>query len=229
MGRISVNHLACLGALFLALGGAGLGCGNSEPQTANEKAVAKLEDAGITQEQAKEEVRRINRQVMKRARREKEASDEKAVREAATKNHHPESTATATCTLEGKRAADVSLEYTSEGFDLTFAGQPVPSNGTALYSATVFDDTGEHGVQLGVKYLDGEQIAYFVFSFDTYEQTNLNGAASVNGNTVSASFPAADLGPLRKADPASWSAAFSVEGNDVGECPGGIDSLPFPR
>lgn len=217
-----MKHLACLGALFLVLSGVGLGCGDSEPQTANEKAVAKLEDAGMPPEQAKEEVRRINARVANKGQREKEAHERQA------KNHGPESAATATCTLKGKRMADVSLKYTSEGFDLTFTGQPVPPSGTALYSATVFDRTGEHGVQLGIKYLDGEQIGYFVFSFDTSEQTNLDGAASVSGSTVSASFPASDLGPFRETEPASWSAAFSVEGRDVGECPGGIDSLPFP-
>lgn len=222
-----MKHLACLGALFLVLSGVGFGCGDSEPQTANEKAIAKLEDAGMTLEQAREEVQRINRQVTKRVQREKETFDEQAARKPVTRPQHSESTKV-TCTLEGKRAADVSLEHTSEGFDLTFIGQPIPPSGTALYSATVFDETGEHGAQLGMKYLDGEQIAYFIFSFDTYEQINLNGSALVSDNTVSGSFPTGDLGPLREAGPASWSAAFSVEGTDVGECPGGTNSLPFP-
>lgn len=134
----------------------------------------------------------------------------------------------ATCTLVGKRKAQVTLEYGDSGFDLTFIGQPVPRRGTALYSATVFDESGEYGDQLGMKFLNGKQVAYFVFSVDTSEQTNLDGAATVNGDTVSGTFPAGDLGQLADAGPASWSAAFNVEGSDVGECPGGIDSLPFP-
>ena len=135
----------------------------------------------------------------------------------------------ATCRLKGKRKADVTLEYTAEGFDLAFKGQPVPSSGSALYSAIVFDKTGEYGVQLGMKYLNGEQIGYFIFSFDTNEQTNLGGTATVDGDVVSGRFPTDELGQLAEAGgPASWSAAFNLQGNDVGECPGGIDSLPFP-
>jgi hypothetical protein len=76
--------------------------------------------------------------------------------------------------------------------------------------------------------LNGEQIAYFIFSMDTYKQTNLDGSAIVNGNAVSGTFPAHDLGQLAEVGPASWSAVLNVEGRDVGECPNGIDPLPFP-
>lgn len=148
--------------------------------------------------------------------------------EASAPSVEAESTMEATCVLRGKREAQITLSYTDDGFDLAFKGQPVPTKGTALYSATVFDMTGEYGSQLGMKFLNGKQIAYFVFSMDTYEQANLDGTAIVNGDTVSGTFPADDLGQLAEAGPASWSAALNIEGRDVGECPSGIDSLPFP-
>lgn len=97
-----------------------------------------------------------------------------------------------------------------------------------LYSVTAFDEAGEVGVQLGMKFQNGEQIGYFVFDFVTYEQTNLDGSPEVAGKTVRGTFPADALGDLADAGVASWSAAFNVNGNDVGTCPGGVDSLPFP-
>jgi hypothetical protein len=62
-----------------------------------------------------------------------------------------ESTMEATCALTGKREAQATLRYTDDGFDLVFKGQPVPTTGTVLYSATVFDIAEEYGDQLGMK------------------------------------------------------------------------------
>jgi hypothetical protein len=234
-GGSFVKRLVGLGILFLVFIAVGFGCGDSEPTSQNEKAVSELEDAGQSPEQAREEVQRINKRVASMARRE-EAALERELREegqgAATERrekakHHGEAMKAA-CTLKGQRKADVTLEYTDEGFDFTFTGQPVPPSGTALYSATIFDKTGEYGVQLGVKFLDGEQIGYFVFSEDMVEQTNLDGEATVDSDTVSGSFPADSLGSLADAGPASWSAAINIEGTDVGLCPGGYNSMPFP-
>ena len=231
-----MKRLVGLGVLFLVLVAVGFGCGDSEPKSNEEKAVSALEDAGQSPQQAQEEVQRIDKRVARKARREEatlerelkeEAQDAAAERREKAKGSELGDAMKATCTLKGQHKADVTLEYTDEGFDLTFTGQPVPASGTALYSATIFDKTGEYGVQLGVKYLDGEQIAYFIFSMDTYKQTNLDGAATLSGDTVSATFPADHLGQLADAGPASWSAAFNVDGTDVGVCPGGIHSLPF--
>jgi hypothetical protein len=230
-----VKRLVGLGILFLVFVAVGFGCGDSEPTSQDEKAVSELEDAGQSPKQAREEVQRIDKRVARKARRE-EATLERELREEAQdtaaerreKAKQLGGVMKATCTLKGQRRADVTLEYTDEGFDFTFTGQPVPPSGTALYSATIFDKTGEYGVQLGVKYLDGEQIAYFIFSEDTVEQTNLDGEATVDGDTVSGSFPADHLGALADAGPASWSAAINVDGNDVGLCPGGYNSMPFP-
>jgi hypothetical protein len=144
-----------------------------------------------------------------------------------TRESTPE-TPRATCTLKGKQSAKVTLEDTGDDLVATFDGQPVTDRGTVLYSVTAWDEAGEVGVQLGMKYLDGEQIGYFVFDYVTSEQTNLDGSPEVNGKAVRGTFPDDALGDLADAGAASWSAAFNVNGNDVGTCPGGIDSLPFP-
>jgi hypothetical protein len=230
-----VKRLVGLGILFSVFVAAGFGCGDSEPTSQDERAVSELEDAGQSPKQAREEVQRIDRRVARKARREEAALERELreeVRDTAAESREKAKelgdVMKATCTLKGQRKAHVTLEYTDEGFDLTFTGQAVPASGTALYSATIFDKTGEYGVQLGVKYLDGEQIAYFIFLEDTFEQINLDGEAIVDGDTVSGSFSADQLGALADAGPASWSAAINLEGNDVGLCPGGYSSMPFP-
>lgn len=135
---------------------------------------------------------------------------------------------TAMCKLKGSPGGTATLEQTDDGLVMTFAGLSVSPSGTVLYSVTAFDDAGENGGQLGVKYQDSEQVGYFVFDFGTAEQTNLEGSPQVSGDTVTASVADADLGPLSEVEVASWSAAYSVNGKDVGTCPGGIESLPFP-
>jgi hypothetical protein len=131
------------------------------------------------------------------------------------------------CKLKGS-GGTATLEQTADGLVMTFKGLPVPASGTVLYSVTAYDIAGENGGQLGVKYQDGEQVGYFVFDFGDAEQTNLDGSPEVSGDTLSTSVADADLGPLSGVAVASWSAAYSVNGKDVGTCPGGIDSLPFP-
>ncbi|MDB5963493.1 MAG: hypothetical protein JWP59_4787 [Massilia sp.] len=136
--------------------------------------------------------------------------------------------ASATCNLKGKSGGTATLEQTSDGLVMTFAGLPVPDTGTALYSVSAYDAAGEQGGQFGVKYQDGEQIAFFVFDFGTVEQTNLDGEAETSTDGITATAADADLGPLSGVEVGSWSATYNVNGNDVGTCPGGIDSLPFP-
>lgn len=133
----------------------------------------------------------------------------------------------ATCKLEGKSGGTATLEQSEDGLTMTFKGLPVPKSGTALYSVSPYDAAGETGGQFGVKFQNGEQIAFFVFDFGSAAQTNLDGEADVSGDTVSAIASDADLGPLSGVEVGSWSAAYNVNGNDVGVCPGGIDSLPF--
>lgn len=134
----------------------------------------------------------------------------------------------ATCELKGKSGGTATLEQTADGLTMTFKGVPVTSSGTALYSVSPYDAAGERGGQFGVKFHNGKQIAFFVFDFGSAEQTNLDSNADVSGDTVTASASDADLGPLSGVEVGSWSAAYTVNGNEVGVCPGGIDPLPFP-
>lgn len=134
----------------------------------------------------------------------------------------------AACKLKGSSGGAAKLVQDGDGLTMTFTGLPVKSSGTVLYSVTAYDATGEQGGQLGVKYQDGKQVAFFVFDFGAGSQTNLDGDSEDTGNGVTASIADDDLGPLSGVKVAQWSAAYAVNGDDVGVCPGGIDSLPFP-
>ena len=134
----------------------------------------------------------------------------------------------ATCTLKGKRKAEVTLRDTGDALVVTFVGQPVPSQGDALYSVTALDESGDNGVQLGMSFLNGEQDGYYVFDFGPVQQANLSDDVSVDGKTVTGKFPVDQLGKLGEEGIAAWSATFNVLGDDVATCPGGGGSLPFP-
>lgn len=134
----------------------------------------------------------------------------------------------ATCKLKGPETADVTLQETGDGLVATFEGQPVRPSGSTFYSVTAFDQAGEEGVQLGMKFLDAELIGYFVFDIGLTQQANLDGSPDLTGKTVRGFFPIEELGTLGKVGAASWSASFSLDGTDVGLCPGDYESQPFP-
>lgn len=146
---------------------------------------------------------------------------------APTEESDPEPSA-ATCTLKGTKTGKVTLEDTGDALVMTFDGQAITKAGTVLYSVMAWDEAGEVGKQLGVKYLDGEQIGYFVYDSGDSNQTNLDGSAEVAGNTVRGTFPADSLDNLKPSEVASWSASFNVNGDDVAMCPGDFGLLPFP-
>lgn len=92
-----------------------------------------------------------------------------------------------------------------------------PSSGTTFWSLLVASSSGDKAGQLGVKFLDGQQIAHFVFDSGTAQQTNLEDQATVAGKTITARFPYAvvdSYGPGW-----TWRAATSVNGDDVDACP----------
>ena len=123
----------------------------------------------------------------------------------------------------------MTLSQGDEGLTLVFEGQRVPPTGRAFYSATVFDAEGETGVQLGVAFEGGKQSEYFVFDFTEMVQQNLGSEAILSGDTLRARFDWSAMPALQDAGPASWSAAFSLNGKDVGLCPKDqMESLPFP-
>ncbi|MGA8257825.1 MAG: hypothetical protein WB767_14750, partial [Nocardioides sp.] len=119
---------------------------------------------------------------------------------------------TATCALDGERDIDVVLDETGDALGVVFNGEAVAPSGDSLYSVTVFDAAGENGVQVGMQFLDGEQVAYFIFDFSTAQQVNLPGAIVVDGKRIAGAFPLDEMDALSNAQIASWSAAYSYLG-----------------
>lgn len=141
----------------------------------------------------------------------------------------PESV-TAACDLIGKEAPHVTLEETGTAFVLTFTGAPISEVGTTGYFATLFDEPGDNGAQLGITFRDGEPESYFVFDSGAAHQTNLEGEAEVQGDKLVGTFPktSENLGDF---DVAQWNAALTRSGNDIAGCPdlNGDEFLqPFP-
>jgi hypothetical protein len=86
---------------------------------------------------------------------------------------------------------------------------------TAGFYLNVASEDGNAAGQLGVKYLDGRQVAYFTFLGTNKE---ISGSAQVTAKSVTASFPMSELeqvGPNFK-----WWAATIRDGNDMDACPG---------
>ncbi len=87
--------------------------------------------------------------------------------------------------------------------------------GTAGFYLNVSSENGNAAGQLGVKYLDGRQVAYFTFLGTNKE---ISGSAQVTATSVTASFPMSELeqvGPNFK-----WQAAAIRGGSDMDACPG---------
>lgn len=109
----------------------------------------------------------------------------------------------------------VTLKRDGEFLDVTWAMvKRDTGTGTAGFYLNVASEDGNAAGQLGVKYLDGRQIAYFTFR-DTNKE--ISGAAEVTATSVTGSFPMSELeqyGPNFK-----WGAVTTRDGNDVDACP----------
>jgi hypothetical protein len=125
------------------------------------------------------------------------------------------------CTLTGSRPGQVEVTDDGAYLTATWTGLPVAPTDTTGYYVTVSDAAGD-SAQLGVKFLDGEQIGFFIADLGG-SQENIDDEPAVDGDTVAAVFPK-DVGFLAGTDIARWSAAYTVAGNDVGNCP----SQSFP-
>jgi hypothetical protein len=130
----------------------------------------------------------------------------------------------ATCTDkagDGKEDNDltgVTLKRDGDKLAVTVnTTHPIPTSGSALFAVSAWSEDGETGYQLGVKYVDGQQIAHFVFNPTTASQANLNGDVNTTGNTTTATFPLSELDSLGESF--RWSAVYTIEGNDVDTCP----------
>ena len=134
----------------------------------------------------------------------------------------------AACDLSGSHPAYVTLQDENDTLDVfvDWSGQSVAPTGTTGFYVNVYDADGNGG-QLGVKYLDGKQISYFIADLGG-GQVNLNGRADWDTGSMSAAFPK-DRGFLAGREIVKWSAAYALAGSDVGNCPDSAGgTLPFP-
>jgi hypothetical protein len=105
----------------------------------------------------------------------------------------------------------------------TFA-RPPATGGTALWQVTAASLDGNQVVLFGVKFAGGQQTAHFVFT-DT--QLNLPDQAALSGKTLSADFPASYAEALGATW--QWTAASTVDGQDVDACPEPGDDVLHPK
>jgi hypothetical protein len=96
-------------------------------------------------------------------------------------------------------------------------GDPMPTQGTVLYSAQLWSSDGNTGYQLGVNFLNGRTIGHFVFDLVRAHQANLSGDIPSGGTTMTAAFPVEQLDGL--GETFEWSATLSIGGDDVDTCP----------
>ena len=129
--------------------------------------------------------------------------------------------------LKGSHTARVRLVDNDDALVATFTGQSVADKGTTGYFVTVFDEAGDNGAQLGITYRDGNPEAYFVLDLGEAMQENLDGEATVYGDTVTGEFPKSAK-PLGDFDVAEWNATFAGNGTDLGTCPKKEFLQPFP-
>lgn len=102
-----------------------------------------------------------------------------------------------------------------------------PGSGTVHWAILVSSPSGDRALQLGVKFLDGKQIAQYVFDAGSAKQENVPGDVSLAGTVLTAAFPydaVAELGATWK-----WSATTNVQGDDVDDCPDEGDDALNPR
>ena len=110
----------------------------------------------------------------------------------------------------------VRLDRTAEDLRITYQlADGLPRNGTAGIFLSVSSSDGSAVRQAGVKWLDGDQIAYFVYDFE--QQKNLPGEVVTKGNKIIAAFPLSEFAPLGEIW--KWSATTSLEGEDLDDCP----------
>jgi hypothetical protein len=117
----------------------------------------------------------------------------------------------------------VRLDRTAEDLRVTYElADGLPQSGTVGIFLSVSSSDGSEARQAGVKWIDGSQIAYFVYDFTT--QKNLPGEVVTKGKKVTARFPLEEF--VQLGNTWKWSATTSVEGKDVDDCPDqGTDPL----
>lgn len=122
----------------------------------------------------------------------------------------------------------VALSQTGDSLSARFVMAAVPPrSGTVLWAIAASSEDGDKARQLGVKFLDGQQVAHFVFDSGSAQQENLSGRVSLQGATLTAEFPLSAVEDL--GEPWNWQATVNVEGDDVDTCPEPGDDVLNPR
>lgn len=142
---------------------------------------------------------------------------------ARTSAPSTQETASVSATLKDAKGDADSADFTSVRLDRTTddlrvtyqLADGLPRNGAAGIFLSVSSSDGSAARQAGVKWLDGDQIAYFVYDFE--KQKNLPGEVVTKGNKIIATFPLSEFAPL--GDLWKWSATTSIEGEDLDDCP----------
>lgn len=110
-----------------------------------------------------------------------------------------------------------AVELTSDADNLhvtwTLTQNEIESGTTGFYLSLASED-GMAAGQLGIKYLDGQQIAYFTFDGTNRE---ISATAQVTPTTVAGTFRLADLQPY--GTNFKWHATTTKDGADVDACP----------
>ena len=122
----------------------------------------------------------------------------------------------------------VGLDRTANELRVTFTlVKPLPEAGSSGVFLNLSNPDGSVAMQTGVKWLDGAQIAYFVFDLGSAIQQNLSGEALVKGETIVATFPVDSLSPLGNL----WEvqAVSSIDGKDADTAPEPGDDVLNPN
>jgi hypothetical protein len=103
----------------------------------------------------------------------------------------------------------------------------LPQTGTFGAFLGISNADGSTARQLGVAWLDGKLMSYYVFDVGKAQQQNLKGEPVVDNRTVIATFPwdaVSDLGAVW-----NWDAATAVEGEDADYCTNQGPTGAIPR
>jgi hypothetical protein len=120
--------------------------------------------------------------------------------------------------IDAGELRQVDLQHQGDQLKATFKlAHSIPQAGTFGTFLGVSNTDGTTSRQLGVQWLDGKLMSYYVFDVGKAQQQNLKGEPVVDNKTVIATFPwdaVSDLGAVW-----NWDAATAVEGDDADECP----------
>jgi hypothetical protein len=109
----------------------------------------------------------------------------------------------------------VSLRRNGSNLEVTWSVTTSEiSSGTAGFYVNVASADGSAADQLGVKYLDGRQVGYFVSG---EANVNVAGEAARSKRTIMGLFPMNEL--QRYGRNFKWSATTTRDGNDMDACP----------